>query len=239
MTQKLAIPALVLVLLALFGVLVFEGRLRRMAHAAAVRKAGPQVRAEQAYPVGQGFAGGPQQAGYPGNTAYAPIISLVPVQTYPTVHMPYGPVYQDPYGQQAVFQQPQHHPGDPAAGYQQTAPYSYPQQPVHHEQPHFPEAEAHFPEEPPYVPPVEEERPREEYRDLFEPAVPASVEIPPGGDAPYREPHAPALGAEHGDPLPWEAAGDEGTVIYPLPGGVEDETVERRRPEPPAGEQRG
>src|SRR5690606_39272890 len=43
LTQRLSIPALIMVLLALFAVLIFEGRLRRMAHAAAVRKAGPQV----------------------------------------------------------------------------------------------------------------------------------------------------------------------------------------------------
>ena len=93
---QLSIPALVLVLLALAAVLVFEGRLRRLAHAAAVRKAGPRARRSgggettyYAYPAGAGYSSSVYpQAGYvpvnyAGGTAYAPIISLVPVHTYP------------------------------------------------------------------------------------------------------------------------------------------------------------
>ncbi|SDG90232.1 hypothetical protein SAMN05421505_10963 [Sinosporangium album] len=85
LSRTLAIPALVLVLLALFAVLIFEGRLRRMAHAAAVRKAGPRVPGSGAQPHYQPYPAYPGQQGYAyqGGPAYAPIISFVPVQTYP------------------------------------------------------------------------------------------------------------------------------------------------------------
>jgi hypothetical protein len=107
-SQQLGIPALVLVLLALFGVLIFEGRLRRMAHAAAVRKAGPRPAGRHSeaaeytgYPAGPGYISGYAQTNYPGGTAYAPIISFVPVQTYPS---PYG--YQEDYPSQQYAEQP-------------------------------------------------------------------------------------------------------------------------------------
>lgn len=99
LAQKLSIPALVLVLLVLFAVLIFEGRLRRMAHAAAVRKAGPHYAGPEpnGYPAGPGYTtAGFQAPGYPGGTAYAPIISFVPVQTYPA-QPPQYPTYPDPY----------------------------------------------------------------------------------------------------------------------------------------------
>ncbi|MFD2348918.1 hypothetical protein ACFSTC_05160 [Nonomuraea ferruginea] len=112
LTQRLSIPALIMVLLALFAVLIFEGRLRRMAHAAAVRKAGPQAGAypgaypqqpgpyphqAEGYPAGPGYAtAGVAAPGYPGGTAYAPIISFVPVQTFPSGQVQYGAVYHDP-----------------------------------------------------------------------------------------------------------------------------------------------
>ncbi|MFI6598884.1 hypothetical protein ACIBHX_21720 [Nonomuraea sp. NPDC050536] len=98
LAQKLSIPALVLVLLALFAVLIFEGRLRRMAHAAAVRKAGPLPGPEpHGYPAGPGYTTASFPApGYPGGTAYAPIISFVPVQTYPATPPQY-PTYPEPY----------------------------------------------------------------------------------------------------------------------------------------------
>ncbi|NUT41111.1 MAG: hypothetical protein HOV86_14085 [Thermoactinospora sp.] len=204
LTQKLAIPALVLVLLALFAVLIFEGRLRKMAHAAAVRKAGPQPPQGDGYPAGSGFTG-PYQ-GSPG-MAYAPIISLVPVQTYPTVHMPYGPAYHDPaaYGHQGY--------PDPAAyghqGYQDPGPHQPQPAPAYYE----PVPEPHY-----------EPEPVSDYRDSFEPAVPVS-DIPPGGDAPYDDRHAAASAAEHGDGLPWDDS-DDSTITYQVP----DRTIEEPRP---------
>jgi outer membrane biosynthesis protein TonB len=207
LTRNLAIPALVLVLLALFAVLVFEGRLRKMAHAAAVRKAGPQAPPGDVhgYPAGPGFAG-PYQ-GHPG-MAYAPIISLVPVQTYPTVHMPYGQAHSDPaaYGHQG-YPDPAMYPQQPVPHYEPEPVYQEPE-PVYQPEP----APAHH----------HEPEPVADYRDPFEPAVPVA-DIPPGGDAPYQEQHVPAPADEHGDGLPW----DDGTVIYELP----DRTIEDRRPE--------
>ncbi|MFI9557025.1 hypothetical protein [Nonomuraea endophytica] len=185
LTQKLSIPALVLVLLTLFAVLIFEGRLRRMAHAAAVRKAGPAPD-PQGYPAGPAYTAypgahpsGPHPPqgypGYPGGTAYAPIISFVPVQTYPTNQ----PVYQDP------------------GPYAQT----YPQQPPTPEPPAEPmvlhpdefDSYSHEPEE-------------DKVRGAFEPLVPPETppaDIPSGGSGPYdatREmPLAPGSAAEPGD----------------------------------------
>ncbi|GAA3473981.1 hypothetical protein GCM10018965_085340 [Nonomuraea roseola] len=132
LSRKLGIPALVLVLLALFAVLIFEGRLRRLAHAAAVRRAGPQApgrhRGDGApepygYPAGPGFAGAVP--------AYAPIISFVPVQTYPGGPAQYAPVYQQPFphdpamygqqGQTAEYPGYPQHPGQPQTAYGQPA----------------------------------------------------------------------------------------------------------------------
>jgi hypothetical protein len=188
LTRKLSIPALVMVLLALFAVLIFEGRLRRMAHAAAVRKAGPQPGGHPdmpppgGYPAGPGYAAGFPGPGYPGGTAYAPIISFVPVQTYPS-----GPVHQDP--------------GHPYP------PQGYPQEPP-------PAAPAEPPPPPPVVLHPDEfdsfnhEPPKaKQYRDLFEPLVPPA-DIPPGGATPYDDgldhPLGPASAAEQGDSEPWQ-----------------------------------
>ncbi|MEU4545272.1 hypothetical protein [Nonomuraea dietziae] len=132
LSRKLGIPALVLVLLALFAVLIFEGRLRRLAHAAAVRRAGPQApgrhRGDGApepygYPAGPGYAGAVP--------AYAPIISFVPVQTYPGGPAQYAPVYQQPFpqdpamygqqGQTAEYPGYPQHPGQPQTAYTQPA----------------------------------------------------------------------------------------------------------------------
>lgn len=202
LTQKLSIPALVLVLLALFAVLIFEGRLRRMAHAAAVRKAGPQLGGRPdmppggypggpggypagpgGYPAGPGYAAGfPGGPAYPGGTAYAPIISFVPVQTYPSGH-----VYQDPG-----------HPYPPQ-GYAQEPPPAAPAEPppvVLH-----PDEFDSYNHEPP--------KPKE-YRDPFEPLVPPA-DIPPGGATPYEDGHEHPLGsasaAETGDSEPWQQGG--------------------------------
>ncbi|WP_103960382.1 hypothetical protein [Nonomuraea solani] len=193
LTQRLSIPALVLVLLALFAVLIFEGRLRRMAHAAAVRKAGPHAGAGQpnAAPMGGGYPAGPGYAtagfpapGYPGGTAYAPIISFVPVQTYPSG----PPQYADPnhpYPPQAYVQEP------PTA----QAP---PPEPVVLHPDDFDSYN--------HEPPVSRER------DMFEPLVPAEPppsDIPPGGATPYEDGvHDQQLGAasaaEPGDSEPWQ-----------------------------------
>ncbi|GIH98971.1 hypothetical protein Pta02_09800 [Planobispora takensis] len=87
LSQQLGIPALILVLLVVFAILIFEGRLRRLAHAAAVRRAGPRAMDPAAYPAGPGYAsaGFPHPA-YQGGAAYAPIISFVPMQMYPPVY---------------------------------------------------------------------------------------------------------------------------------------------------------
>ncbi|WP_327588824.1 hypothetical protein OHA25_18645 [Nonomuraea sp. NBC_00507] len=194
LTQKLSIPALVLVLLALFAVLIFEGRLRRMAHAAAVRKAGPQMGGRPdmppgGYPAGPGYAAaGFPPAGYPGGTAYAPIISFVPVQTYPS-----GQVYQDvghPY---------------PPQGYAQEPPPAAPSEPppvvLHPDEFHS------YNHEPP--------KPKE-YRDPFEPLVPPA-DIPAGGGTPFEDGHEHPLGsasaAESGDSEPWQ----QGTSLFEPP----------------------
>jgi hypothetical protein len=189
LTQKLSIPALVLVLLALFGVLIFEGRLRRMAHAAAVRKAGPQLPPDAqpmppgGYPAGPGYATAHIAApGYPGGTAYAPIISFVPVQTFPTAP---PPGYQDP---------------------NQPYPHGYAQEPA-------PPAEQ--PQEPVVLGPDQfdsySEPPKSRERDLFEPAIPPeppASDIPPGGAGPFDpdkdQPLGPASAAEPGDSEPWQ-----------------------------------
>ncbi|WP_043631497.1 hypothetical protein [Nonomuraea candida] len=220
LTRKLSIPALVLVLLALFAVLIFEGRLRRMAHAAAVRRAGPQhagpLGAQPTapmgprpdlpphgggYPAGPGYAasGFPAPPTYPGGTAYAPIISFVPVQTYPSGPPQYG--YQDP-----------NHP---------YPPQGYMQEPgVHGEAP--PEPVVLHPDE--FDSYSEPPRPAGEparERDLFEPLVPPSpppADIPPGGAEPYDggldQPLGPASAAEPGDSEPWEQ-GEPGSLFRP------------------------
>ncbi|QYC44913.1 hypothetical protein Nocox_36795 [Nonomuraea coxensis DSM 45129] len=210
LTQKLSIPALVLVLLALFAVLIFEGRLRRMAHAAAVRKAGPAAGYPPAgapgyppppggpgYPAGPGYASaGFAAPGYPGGTAYAPIISFVPVQTYASGPVQYAPMYQDPG-----------HPYPPQ-GYEQEPPAAPPEPPpvVLH-----PDDYSHEP--------VQEAQ-EKDYRDPFEPLVPPAppADIPPGGGAPvddgHEHPLGPAAAAEPGDSEPWQQA-PAGSLFQP------------------------
>ncbi|MCK2213106.1 hypothetical protein MF672_004730 [Actinomadura sp. ATCC 31491] len=211
LTQKLSIPALVLVLLALFAVLIFEGRLRRMAHAAAVRKAGPMAGPGAAvpppgggYPAGPGYASaGFAAPGYPGGTAYAPIISFVPVQTYPSGPVQYAPMYQEPG-----------HPYPPQ-GYDQEPPVAPSEPPpvVLH-----PDEFDSFNHEPPAA--------EKEFRDPFEPLVPPAPpapDIPPGGGAPLDEGHEHPLGAaaaaEPGDSEPWQQA--PGSLFQPASRGAE------------------
>ncbi|MEV1242465.1 hypothetical protein ACIBO2_22375 [Nonomuraea sp. NPDC050022] len=210
LTQQLSIPALVLVLLVLFAVLIFEGRLRRMAHAAAVRKAGPQGGPGQpgfpgapggpggmGYPAGPGYAtAGFAAPGYPGGTAYAPIISFVPVQTYPGGQVQYGAVYQDPnmYGQPA---QPPMAAGEPMVLHPDEFD-TFSQEPAKSDFDAFSRPEPQG----------------ESYRAPFEALVPAEqppADIPPGGAGPYEDsperPLGAASAAETGDAEPWQSIG--------------------------------
>ncbi|MER7210853.1 hypothetical protein ABT340_27695 [Streptosporangium sp. NPDC000239] len=122
LSQRLGIPALVLALLVLFAVLIFEGRLRRLAHASAVRRAGPRGPGAgldpRLYPQGAAYAPAPGMPPtvYQGGTAYAPIISFVPMQMYaPVLPEGYAPEqYEQPTsympvpGQEQPFGQEQH-----------------------------------------------------------------------------------------------------------------------------------
>ncbi|WP_328854973.1 hypothetical protein OHB01_04695 [Microbispora hainanensis] len=98
LAHRLAIPAGVLVGIALIAWLIFEGRLRRMAHAAAVRRGGP---AAARTPAPEAAAAAYPAAAAPG---YAPMVGFVPVQPYTVgyAQQPYGyPVqygYPQPYG---------------------------------------------------------------------------------------------------------------------------------------------
>ncbi len=234
LTQKLSIPALILVLLALFAVLIFEGRLRRMAHAAAVRKAGPQAARPDGVPPGYppaapGYATAAFPApGYPGGTAYAPIISFVPVQTYPGGPVQYGPVYQDPsaaYAGQPPAYAPEGHnpaaPGPVVLPPEEFQSYGH-QPPVAPQPPQAPEPSQTEPSQ--TQQPQQPGRQEKPYRDLFEPLVPAA-DIPPGGARPYEEepkhPMPPAAAAEPGDSEPWQQAAPAGpgevTRVEPLP----------------------
>ncbi|GGO67722.1 hypothetical protein GCM10012289_24820 [Nonomuraea cavernae] len=228
-TQKLSIPALILVLLALFAVLIFEGRLRRLAHAAAVRRAGPYPGASgeaaghpagpgypagPGFPPGPGFPGGPgyPSAGYPAGPGYASVgypappgyAPYAPIISFVPVHTPGGPVQ---YG--AVYQ-------DPA---------------------YVPEAQP----EPVVLHPDEYTSEEESYRAPFEPLVPVEeppADIPAGGAEPYDDsperPLGAASAAETGDSEPWQQTvqearpaeagpgvsqpvADEVTAVQPLP----------------------
>ncbi|MGW5262377.1 hypothetical protein ACWEQG_15480 [Microbispora sp. NPDC004025] len=104
LAHRLAIPAGVLVGIALIAWLIFEGRLRRMAHAAAVRRGGPAAARTAT----------PEPAAYPAATpGYAPMVGFVPVQSYamgyPQQQQPYG--YPVPYGYAQPYGYP---PVDPA-----------------------------------------------------------------------------------------------------------------------------
>ncbi|MFI0422414.1 hypothetical protein [Spongiactinospora sp. 9N601] len=104
LSRQLGIPALVLTLLALFAVLFYEKKLRRMAHAAAVRTAGPGVAGDPAaypgypgypgYPAGPGYVANYVPGGYPAGPAYTTVVSFVPVPQQPV----------PPYEQQPVLQ---------------------------------------------------------------------------------------------------------------------------------------
>ncbi|GAA0407183.1 hypothetical protein Acor_50890 [Acrocarpospora corrugata] len=112
LSRKLAAPAALLVLLALLGWLVFEGRLRRLAHAAALRRGMMQMPMQQ-LPMGHPMAGAQMMPypGYPLQPYQAPVVSYVPVP-YP---MPYP---QQPYGQPPEAQQ-SYPPPAQAPGYPQ------------------------------------------------------------------------------------------------------------------------
>jgi hypothetical protein len=229
LTQQLSIPALILVLLVLFAVLIFEGRLRRMAHAAAIRKAGPLAGhpdPHTGYPAGPGYATAAMPApGYPGGTAYAPIISFVPVQTYPGGQVQYGAVYQDP----SAYTQPGYVPEQPPA---QSEPVVL--------QPDQFDSFSHQPA--PSPEPEQKAEPEPEvYRSLFEPVIPPEApptDIPPGGAKPYENspewPLPAASAAEPGDSEPW-SGGLPLPGHGPAPSGMPDETlVQPLPPQPPA-----
>ncbi|MEU8361920.1 hypothetical protein AB0C27_38465 [Nonomuraea sp. NPDC048882] len=238
LTQKLSIPALVLVLLALFAVLIFEGRLRRMAHAAAVRKAGPPIGGPEMPPPGAGYPAGPgyatagfQAPGYPGGTAYAPIISFVPVQTYPSV----PPGYQDsnhPYPPQGYVQEPYQEPVQEPVVLHPDEFDSYSEPPSRERDLFEPATEVRDPFEP-------ASGPRE--RDPFEPLVPpVPSDIPPGGAGPYdgdqEQPLGPASAAESGDPDPWKPSA-AGSLFEPAaketgPGAGDSTTATDYEPPP-------
>jgi hypothetical protein len=221
LTQQLSIPALVLVLLVLFAVLIFEGRLRRMAHAAAVRKAGPQGGPGQpgfpgapggfpgapgglggaGYPAGPGYAtAGFPAPGYPGGTAYAPIISFVPVQTYPGGQVQYGAVYQDPN----MHGHPGYGPAQPPMAAGEPVVLHPDEFDTFSQEPTKPDFDAFSRPEPE----------GESYRAPFEALVPAEqppADIPPGGAGPYEDtperPLGAASAAETGDAEPWQGIG--------------------------------
>ncbi|MEU7747744.1 hypothetical protein [Nonomuraea sp. NPDC049158] len=214
LTQQLSIPALVLVLLVLFAVLIFEGRLRRMAHAAAVRKAGPQGGPGQpgfpgapggpgggGYPAGPGYATAAFPApGYPGGTAYAPIISFVPVQTYPGGQVQYGAVYQDPN----MYGQPGYGPAQPPTAASEPVVLHPDEFDTFSQEPTKSDFDAFSRPEPE----------GESYRAPFEALVPAEqppADIPPGGAGPYEDsperPLGAASAAETGDAEPWQSIG--------------------------------
>jgi hypothetical protein len=119
LSRKLAVPGIVLVLLVVLAVLIFQGRLQRMAHAAAIRKAGPRPSGrhrggkDAGYEGAAGYATAQYPGQYPAGGAYAPIISFVPVQTYP--YPPGQQGYVDPQapgypGDQAAYQGGQGYP---------------------------------------------------------------------------------------------------------------------------------
>ncbi|MDF5754687.1 hypothetical protein [Spongiactinospora sp. TRM90649] len=112
LSRQLGIPALVLMLLALFAVLVYESKLRRLAHAAAIRRAGPGAWGRQGaevppyagYPAGPGYV-----AGYPAPpAAYSTttVVNLMPVHNYP-------PQYAQPTYEQAPYEPPSEAPFGP------------------------------------------------------------------------------------------------------------------------------
>ncbi|MFJ2028901.1 hypothetical protein [Streptosporangium sp. NPDC087985] len=238
LSSQLAIPALILVLLVLFSVLIFEGRLRRLAHAAAIRHAGPRVPGRQhgefmgatGYPAGPGYGPAPgfQHGVYPGGTAYAPIISLVPMQMYPSVypesHAPEW--YPQPYEQMS---QPGYEQA-PQPGYE---PEWYPQtheQPFHqgHEQAPQPgyEPERYSPTygQPPYGPIGDGPQ-----APLPDGDVPPAAPGQPFPQGPGEFPGAPLLRESQGPPYagghaeetfigPPPPPGPDSTAIQPLPG---------------------
>ncbi len=115
LSRKLAAPAALLVLLALLGWLIFEGRLRRMAHVAVVRKAGPRG--------GRSGGGRDDFAGYPAAPAYAQMVGFVPVPTYPMAYQQHPPQYMpQPYGYPQPYLPEQQFHGYPAQEHGYGAP---------------------------------------------------------------------------------------------------------------------
>ncbi|WP_214109045.1 hypothetical protein [Acrocarpospora catenulata] len=142
LSRKLAAPAALLVLLALLGWLVFEGRLRRLAHAAAVRRAGPipPHALGPGMPMAHGgmvpYPGYPVQPYAPQVVSYVPVPYPMPYPQPPYVYPgqegqpPYVAPHQEHYAQGYVIERtvqepiPGQHVGDGTAVY-----------PIHGEQP--------------------------------------------------------------------------------------------------------
>ncbi len=87
LSRELAIPGILLVLLIIFAVFLFQGRLQRLAQDAAVRKAGPRS---------PGRHRGEQAAAPAPYQPYAPVIGILPMQTYVMPQAPQPPAYVDP-----------------------------------------------------------------------------------------------------------------------------------------------
>ena len=209
--RQLSIPALILVLLALFAVLILRGaapdgpRGGRAQGGPAERPGSarlpgsPRRPGPSGYPAGPGYATAAFPApGYPGGTAYAPIISFVPVQTYPGGQVQYGAVYQDPN----VYGQPGYGPEQPPTAAAEPVVLHPDEFDSFNHEPAKPDFDAFSrPEEEPYRAPFE----------ALVPAEPPPADIPPGGSGPYDDsperPLGAASAAETGDAEPWEAFG--------------------------------
>ncbi|MBP2707102.1 hypothetical protein JOL79_25275 [Microbispora sp. RL4-1S] len=115
LSQKLAIPAALFVGIALLAWFILEGRLRRMAHAAAVGRAGPRS-APAAPGAVPGAPGTPEAvpAGYPA-PGYGHMVGLMPVQPYAVGYppQPYG-YPAAPYGYPVAYGQPGYPMMDPS-----------------------------------------------------------------------------------------------------------------------------
>ena len=139
--------------------------------------------------------------GYPGGTAYAPIISFVPVQTYPGGQVQYGAVYQDPNAYTQPGYVPEQPPAQPEPVVLQPDQFdSYSHQPA-------PGHRARAPE-------------REVYRSPFEPLIPPEAppaDIPPGGAKPYEDsPDRPLPSASAAEPAT-PSRGRRATAAGPRP----------------------
>ncbi|GHE29412.1 hypothetical protein GCM10017673_34960 [Streptosporangium violaceochromogenes] len=226
LSRQLGIPALILVLVVLFAVLIFEGRLRRLAHASAVRRAGPRPAEPMGYPAGPAYAPAPglPPAVYQGGTAYAPIISFVPMQMYgPASAEGYAPEhYPEFYDQPLAMPEPDPDPpggadhprGRAQPDYERTVQEQAPRPPGIPHSPGGDRGEDTFPGQP--------GRPG----SLFQPATPPSGGPRPRGAGEFPAPFSRESSATGGDgqaPGAGNSPDDTGTAVYPLPGRGEED----------------